>query len=67
MKIVKVKHENGLEGVLYGSSSLSIFKDDKEIFHTGYSNIKSKEELSDFLGKVPGFYKRALQIDLKDL
>lgn len=67
MKIVKVKHENGLEGVLYGSSSLSIFKDDKEIFHTGYSNIKTKEELTDFLRKVPGFYKRALQIDLRDL
>lgn len=67
MKIVKVKHENGLEGVLYGSSSLSIFKDDKEIFHTGYSNIKTKEELYDELGAIPGFFKEVLQIDLKDL
>lgn len=65
MKIVKVKHENGLEGVLYGSY-LSIFKDDREIIH-GCTKIQTKEELSDMLGKLPGFFEDNFKIDLKDL
>ena len=42
-------YANGYKGILYGLSSMSIYKDNKEIFHTGFRTIDTKEELIKFL------------------
>ena len=42
---IMVEHENGYYGCLYGKSSMSIFKDNKEVLHTGFRNINTPDEL----------------------
>ena len=53
--MIKVKHPNGYVGTLYGKSSLSISKDGKEVFHTGYRRVETKEEVYQMLGEMPMF------------
>ena len=42
-------------GMLYGHSSYSVFKNGKEIFHTEFRSINTKEELIEDLEKFPEF------------
>ena len=55
--MIEVKHPNGYVGTLYGNSSLSISKDGKEVFHTGYRRVETKEEVYQMLGEMPMFIK----------
>ena len=47
--MLKVTHENGYTGVAYGISSLSVYKDDKEVLHTGSlkNNFKQKKNYTN--------------------
>ena len=40
---IMVEHENGYCGILYGKSSMSIFKGDQEVLHTGFRNINTSD------------------------
>lgn len=52
--MIKVKHENGYSGVLYGESSLSVYNPDGvEVLHTGSRNVNTEQELYDILGIIP--------------
>ena len=50
---IMVEHENGYYGCLYGKSSMSIFKDDKEMLHTGFRNINTPDDLYEILSEMP--------------
>lgn len=57
--MLKVTHENGYTGVAYGMSSLSLYKDNKEVLHTGSlkKQFQTEEELYKYLEEVPEFFK----------
>ena len=50
---IMVEHENGYYGCLYGKSSMSILKDDKEMLHTGFRNINTPDDLYEILSEMP--------------
>ena len=50
---IMVEHDNGYSGCLYGKSSMSIFKDNKEVLHTGFRNINTPDELYELLSGMP--------------
>lgn len=54
---IKVTHENGYTGILYGKHSLVILKDNQEVLHTGSRLINTKEELYDYLEDIPNLLK----------
>lgn len=57
--MIKVEHENGYTGIVYGKSSMSVYKDNKEVLHTG-SLIKpftTEKEVYEYLEKLPSFFK----------
>lgn len=52
---MKVKHENGYTAIVYGKSSISVFKDNKEVLHSG-SLIKpfnTEKEVYEYLEQLP--------------
>lgn len=55
--VIEVVHPNGYSGKLYGESSMSIFKDGKEILHTGFrsESICDEKSLYNHLGNMPKF------------
>ena len=54
-----VEHPNGYKGILYGARSMSIINaDGKEVLHTGFRNINTKEELYTQLSEMPDFLKK---------
>lgn len=55
--VIEVTHPNGFSGKLYGKSSLIIFKDGKEVMHTGFREINTAEELYNELEEMPEFLK----------
>lgn len=54
---IKVEHPNGYSGILYGKKSMVIFHNNKEVLHTGFRNINTREELYQNLEKMPEFMK----------
>ena len=56
--VIIVKHENGYYGKLYGKSSLSIYRGDKEVFHTVFRSINTTYELYELLTEIPTFMKK---------
>lgn len=54
---IYIKHPNGYSGKLYGESSMSIFKDGKEVMHTGFRSeeIQTEEDLYKHLEDMPKF------------
>lgn len=63
---IMVEHENGYYGCLYGKSSMSIFKDNKEVLHTGFRNINTPDELYEILSEMPSFTEKFANIDFDD-
>lgn len=63
---IMVEHENGYYGCLYGESSMSIFKGDKEVLHTGFRNINTADELYEILSGMPDFAEMLANIDFDD-
>ena len=61
-----VKHENGYCGCLYGKSSMSIFKGNKEVLHTGFRNINTPDELYEQLSEMPSFMEMLANVDFDD-
>lgn len=49
-----VEHENGYKAITYGKRSLSIYKDGKEVLHTGSLNtpFKTEKDLYHYLGEI---------------
>lgn len=54
--------KNGYTGILYGKSSLSIKKGDKEVMHTGFRNINTYEELVECVETYPEFTKKLADV-----
>lgn len=48
-------------GLLYGTSSYSVYKDGREIFHTGFRIINTHEELINDLEHFDEFLKEAMK------
>ena len=63
---IMVEHENGYYGCLYGKSSMSIFKENKEVLHTGFRNINTPDELYDILSRMPSFIEMLSNMDFDD-
>lgn len=63
---IMVEHENGYYGCLYGKSSMSIFKDNKEVLHTGFRNINTPDELYEQLSEMPSFMEMLANMDFDD-
>ena len=57
MADIYVEHPNGYCGRLYGDSSMSIFKDGKEVLHTGCrsKDICDEKSLYEHLESMPKF------------
>lgn len=56
MEDIKVEHPNGYSGILYGKRSMVIFYEGKEVLHTGFRGIKTKEGLYKLLEQMPVFF-----------
>ena len=63
---IMVEHENGYYGCLYGKTSMSIFKDNKEVLHTGFRNINTPDELHKILSEMPSFMEMVANIYFDD-
>ena len=50
-------HENGYSAVLYGTSSMSILKDEKEVLHTGFRGVNTEKEVMKLLESMPEFFE----------
>lgn len=62
--MIKVKHENGYSGVLYGESSLSVYNPDgTEVLHTGFRKVNTEQELYDLLERVAELWSQMSTID----
>lgn len=56
-KQLKYTSKNGYTGVMYGKSSLVILdRNGKEVFHTGFRNCNTYEELIEQVDTFPEFY-----------
>ena len=47
------KHNNGYLARLYGKSSLSVYFNGKEVFHTGSRNVNTEDEVMKLLDSMP--------------
>lgn len=45
---------------------MSIFKDNKEVLHTGFRNINTADELYNQLSEMPSFMEMLANIDFDD-
>ena len=63
---IMVEHENGYYGCLYGKSSMSIYKGNKEVLHTWFRNINTPDELYEQLSEMPSFMKMLANMDFDD-
>ena len=61
-----VKHKNGYEGCLYGETSMSIFKEGKEILHTGSRTPNTADELYKILDGMPDYMEKVKKIFEED-
>lgn len=67
-KYVEYQSGNGYKGILYGRSSFSIRdKDGKEVFHTGFRNINTYDELIEHVEDFPEFIKKLSEIDFDNI
>ena len=57
--MIKVEHENGYTGIVYGKSSISVYKDNEEVLHTGslIKPFKTEKEVYEYLDKLLDFFK----------
>lgn len=62
-KKIKYTSKNGYTGVMYGKSSLVILdRNGKEVFHTGFRNCNTYEELIELIEKVDTFLSKLEKI-----
>lgn len=50
---IMVEHDNGYYGCLYGKSSMTIYKGELEVLHTGSRNINTPDEVFELLSEMP--------------
>ena len=54
---IKYTSDNGYTGILSGRSTFVVLNSDgKEVFHTGFRNINTLEELKEHVDTFPEFY-----------
>ena len=55
-KNIRYTHPNGFTGLLYGKSSLVVQNSEgRDVFHTGFRNINTFDELKGWLDDFPKF------------
>lgn len=55
-KNIRYTHPNGYTGLLYGKSSLVVQNsEERDVFHTGFRNINTLDELKKWLEDFPKF------------
>lgn len=55
-KNISYTHPNGYTGLLYGKSSLVVQNSEgRDVFHTGFRNINTLDELKGWLDDFPQF------------
>ena len=60
-KKIKYTSKNGYTGVMYGKSSFTILNENgKEVFHTGFRNFNTYEELIEQVDTFSEFYNMIL-------
>jgi hypothetical protein len=52
-----VEHDNEYYGCLYGKSSMTIYKGNLEVLHTGSRNINTPDELFELLSEMPEMFE----------
>lgn len=68
MKETRYTSKEGYTGVLYGKSSLIIYRPDgSESLHTGFRSINTYEELVELVDAHPEFIKALSKIKIEDL
>ena len=50
---IVVKHENGYYGKLYGKNSMSVYWNNREVYHTSLRDVNTASELYDLLSDIP--------------
>lgn len=66
-KNISYTHPNGYTGILYGKSSLAVRDlEGREVFHTGFRNINTLDELKNWLDDFPKLMKLLREIDWSD-
>lgn len=54
-------HENGYSAVLYGESSMCVYKGRRKVLHTGSRNVNTAEEVMEMLGEMPDFFQKIME------
>lgn len=54
-ELIEYKHPNGYSAILYGEASMSICFNGKEVSHTGFRSIHTKEQVMQMLEFYPEF------------
>lgn len=54
-EFIEYKHTNGYSARLYGKSSMSIYFNGKEVMHTGFRSVNTKDEVMGMLENYPNF------------
>lgn len=63
-KTIKYTSPNGYTGVMGGVSSMAVYdKNGKEVFHTGFRNIDTEEELKKYVDGFPEFREMLFKLD----
>ncbi len=64
-KVITVHHPNGFTGKLYGESSMMIYYQGEEFLHTGFTNVRTEEQLYTVLEGMTNFAERLEEKFLK--
>lgn len=60
MQVIKVEHQNGYSGILYGEHSMSVYDSrGHEVLHTGRRTVHTKEDLYNLLSRITEFLEEA--------
>lgn len=62
---MKVKHENGYTAIVYGKSSISVYKDNEEVLHTGslIKQFNTEKEVYEYLEQIPKLLEKLEKLD----
>lgn len=60
---MEYKSENGYSGVLYGTSSMTVFNPEgKAVLHTGNRNVQTFDELKVLVDTMPEFMEKLMML-----
>lgn len=53
-----VEHPNGYSAKLYGTSSMVVYYEGKEVVHTGFRTVHTEEDVMRCLASLPKFMEQ---------